>query len=70
MIRLPEHARLARANRAWVRAELSASGIPDADTWCDRWESEARRIGLDPRTEDFWTLGSVWIKERCRPARP
>ena len=58
----------AAKNRARVRAELIAAGLQpaDADAWCDRWESEARRKTLHAGAHDFWTLGSAWIKERQR----
>ena len=67
IVRVLERIRAGK-DRAWVRGELIATGVPeaDADTWCDRWEGEARRIGLHADTDDFWTIGSVWIKERQR----
>lgn len=56
---------LAEANRAWVRNELIAAGLSpeQADALCAAWEAEARRLKMDERTADFWTLGSVWIRE-------
>jgi hypothetical protein len=53
------------ANRSVVRSELIAAGIPRvaADAWCAAWEAEAQRLGIDVRIPDFWTIGSVWIRE-------
>lgn len=54
------------ANRAFVRDELMAAGIPAvaADAWCAAWEAEAKRLDIDRRITDYWTLGSVWIREQ------
>jgi len=56
---------LAKTNRAWVRDELIAAGlsVERADALCSAWEAEARRLGVDTHIADFWTLGSVWIRE-------
>jgi hypothetical protein len=55
-----------KANRAVVHGELIARGIPAlaADAWCAAWEAEGKRLGIDGRVADFWTLGSVWIREQ------
>jgi hypothetical protein len=60
--------RVNRANHAWVHRELTDSGLSTktADELCKAWESEAKRIGLDRRVLDFWTLGSAWIQVRRR----
>jgi hypothetical protein len=54
------------ANRSMVRSELIAQGMPlvAADAWCAAWEVEAERLGIDARNPDFWTIGSVWIREQ------
>jgi hypothetical protein len=54
------------ANRAMVRDELIAAGIPvvAAEAWCAAWEREATRLDIDRRVSDFWTLGSAWIREQ------
>jgi hypothetical protein len=54
------------ANRSVIRGELIAEGMPPvaADAWCAAWEAEAERLGIDARTPDFWTIGSVWIREQ------
>lgn len=57
--------------RAVIRDELVARGMPtkNADAWCDAWEAEARRLNIDRRTPDYWTLGSVWIREQKATGR-
>lgn len=59
-------ARTIEANCALVRDELIERGMPalGADAWCAAWEAEAKRLGIDRRVADFWTIGSVWIRER------
>jgi hypothetical protein len=59
------------ANRSVIRGELMAAGIPPvaADAWCAAWEDEAKRLGIDARNADFWTIGSVWIREQHVPQR-
>lgn len=55
-----------RASREFVRGEIIAAGRSreDADAWCDAWEAEARRLGIDSHIRDYWTIGSVWIREQ------
>jgi hypothetical protein len=64
MMRLLER-RAFKANRALIKKELT-EGMPseDADVWCDAWEAEAKRLGIDRRTPDFWTVGSAWIRQQ------
>ena len=53
-------------SRALVHDELVDRGMPalGADAWCAAWEAEAKRLGIDGRVADFWTIGSVWIREQ------
>jgi hypothetical protein len=59
-------AKMIEANRALVHDELIERGMPalGADAWCAAWEAEAERLGIDRRVADFWTFGSVWIREQ------
>jgi hypothetical protein len=59
-------AKTIEANRRLIHDELVERGIPAlaADAWCAAWEAEAKRLGIDGRVADFWTLGSVWIREQ------
>ena len=59
------------ANRALVRDELIERGMPAlaADAWCAAWENEAERLRIDRRVADFWTIGSVWIREQTAMRR-
>jgi hypothetical protein len=35
-------------------------GLPEAETWCERWERFAERRGV-PRDDYFWDSGRGWI---------
>ena len=57
--------RIQVARRTAVRNLLADDGMPveTADAWCDAWEAEADRLGLEPDSE-YWTLGIAWIGEQ------
>ena len=59
-------AKTIEANRRYIHDELMERGLPalGADAWCAAWEAEAERLGIDGRIADFWTLGSVWVREQ------
>jgi hypothetical protein len=65
-------AKTIKANRAFVHDELIARGMPalGADAWCAAWEAEAERLDIDRRLADYWTLGSVWIREQISKRPP
>jgi hypothetical protein len=60
--------RLDRARRAAVRGWLIRSGLAEeaADGWCDAWEAEAHRRGLERPAIDFWEDAGPWIAERLK----
>ena len=37
-----------------------------ADAWCDAWQDEGERLGLDRLSSDYWTLGLAWIHKQRR----
>jgi hypothetical protein len=49
--------RIYRAQRLGIRNRLAAVEMTEeaADRWCDAWEAESARQGLEPG-EDYWTL--------------
>ena len=61
-----------KASRGFIHDELIGRGIPPlaADAWLAAWEAEAERLRIDRRVTDFWTLGSVWIRERISKRPP
>jgi hypothetical protein len=34
---------------------------PRAEAWCDAWEAEATRQGIERGMSDYWKLGTYWI---------
>jgi hypothetical protein len=58
--RHPDRIHIAR--RIAVRNTLTGEGMAQelAERWCDAWEAEADRKGLE-RNADYWNLGRVWI---------
>jgi hypothetical protein len=42
-----------------------------AERWCDAWELEADRQGLERLSPDYWRTGSTWIaKQRSARKEP
>jgi hypothetical protein len=58
----PDRIHVARRNA--IRNSLMDVGIAQqaAEEWCDRWEAEAERRGLE-RGPDYWKDGRKWIWE-------
>jgi hypothetical protein len=38
--------------------------VETADAWCDAWQDEADRRGLDRRLADYWDGAARWIGEQ------
>jgi hypothetical protein len=51
-----------------VRNVLSSEGMAaeTADAWCDSWQDEGERLGLDRMAAEYWALGLAWIGEQRR----
>jgi hypothetical protein len=49
-----------------VRNGLTGHGMPleTAEAWCDAWEDEADRQGLDRRSSAYWKGAAPWIAEQ------
>jgi hypothetical protein len=58
--------RIFTARRAAVRNVLATEGmaVETADAWCDAWQDEDERLGLDRASSEYWTLGLAWIHEQ------
>jgi hypothetical protein len=54
------------ARRAAIGNVLASEGMAEetAEAWRDAWEDEGERLGLNPASSDYWTIGLVWIHER------
>jgi hypothetical protein len=54
--RRPDPKRIFIARRMAVRNVLASEGMAEetADAWCDAWQDEADRRGLDRRLADYW----------------
>jgi hypothetical protein len=37
--------------------------LETADAWCDAWQDEGERLGLDRGSPEYWTLDLAWIHE-------
>ena len=64
--------RIFAARRAAVGYRLMDTGMDEAmaNRWCDAWELEAARLGLE-RGTPYWDAGWDWIAaQRERRARP
>jgi hypothetical protein len=57
----PDRIHLAR--RAAIRNGLTDRGmsLENAERWCDAWELEAERQGLERASPDYWRAGAKWI---------
>ena len=56
--------------RSAIRNRLASESMTaqDAEAWCDRWEAEGDRQGLERHRTDYWQLGWAWVGEqRQRP---
>jgi hypothetical protein len=58
--------RIDEARRAALRNCLTDHGMPleTAEAWCDAWQDEADRQGLDRRSPDYWAGAGQWIAEQ------
>jgi len=58
--------RIFTARRMAVRNVLASDGMPEAtaDAWCDAWQDEGERLGLDRIAAEYWALGLAWIGEQ------
>lgn len=61
----PERNTRDSALRLTARARLLALQVPPfaITRWCDAWEAEAARQGLEPSAE-YWNDGILWILAR------
>jgi hypothetical protein len=57
-----DRGRLATALRMLTKARLMSMRVPGfaVGRWCDAWEAEAARRGLEP-SADTWEDGIRWI---------
>ncbi len=64
--------RLYEINRERVRDALIRAGTDPitAKWWCDRWEAEAARQGIDRYGDYFWDAGKGWIDAQREVTRP
>jgi hypothetical protein len=58
--------RIFTARRMAVRNTLASEGmsVETAEAWCDAWQDEGERVGLDRMSSDYWTLGLAWVHEQ------
>jgi hypothetical protein len=51
-----------------VRNVPASDGMAEetADAWCDAWQGEGERLGLDRMAAAYWALGLAWIWEQRR----
>ena len=58
--------RIDAARRIAIRNGLTDHGMPleTAEAWCDAWEAEAHRQGLDRRSAGYWDGATDWIAEQ------
>lgn len=70
MTRRPDPERIPIARRMAVRNRLTGEGmsLELAERWCDAWEAEGGRQGLERQSPDYWHHGTKWIYEQ-RSAR-
>lgn len=41
-----------------------------AERWCDLWEAEATRQGIDPDRDHYWDAAKGWIDAHRGSTRP
>ena len=68
MARRADPQRIFAARRAAIRNVLASEGMVEetAEAWCDAWQGEGERLGLDRLSSEYWTLGLVWVHEQRR----
>jgi hypothetical protein len=66
MARRADPERIFTARRMAVRNTLASEAMPTetADAWCDAWQDEAERLGLERMSTEYWTLGLAWVHEQ------
>ena len=49
-----------------LRNGLTDHGMPEetAEAWCDAWQAEADRLGLDRKSTGYWDGAMAWIAEQ------
>jgi len=63
--------RIFQARRAATRNGLTDYGMPVeiAEAWCDEWQDEAERQGLERLTSAYWDDADKWIAEQRKSRR-
>jgi hypothetical protein len=63
-------ARVFTARRMAVRNDLSSDGmaVGKAEAWCEAWQDEGGRLGLDRMAAEYRALRLAWVREQ-RPTR-
>lgn len=60
------------ASRAGVITGLVAHGVDRdlAERWCDLWEAEAIRQGIDSHRDHYWDAAKGWIDAHRGSTKP
>lgn len=63
--------RIHQARRAAIRNRLTDYGMDqaEAERWCDAWEAQASRQGIE-RSSAYWDVGRLWIAEQRTEGKP
>ena len=71
MARRADPERIFTARRTAVRNTLAseAMSVESAEPWCDAWQDEGERLGLDRMWSEYWTIGSAWVHEQRKTRR-